>query len=38
VRLSTHDSGGKVTAKDVELARRMDKLTLKSGNLRRSED
>lgn len=25
VRLSTHDAGGKVTAKDVELARRMEK-------------
>lgn len=24
VRLSTHDAGGKVTAKDVELARRME--------------
>lgn len=25
VRLNTHDAGGKVTAKDVELARRMEK-------------
>jgi 4a-hydroxytetrahydrobiopterin dehydratase len=28
VRLSTHDAGGKVTAKDVELAGRMDKLLI----------
>ena len=26
VRLNTHDAGGKVTAKDVELARRFDKV------------
>jgi 4a-hydroxytetrahydrobiopterin dehydratase len=26
VRLCTHDAGGKVTAKDVELARRMEKV------------
>jgi len=26
VRLSTHDAGGKVTAKDVELARRLERI------------
>jgi 4a-hydroxytetrahydrobiopterin dehydratase len=26
VRLNTHDAGGKVTAKDVELARRLEKV------------
>lgn len=27
VRLNTHDAGGKVTAKDVELARRMERIS-----------
>ena len=27
VRLSTHDAGGKVTAKDIELAKRMQKIS-----------
>jgi 4a-hydroxytetrahydrobiopterin dehydratase len=27
IRLKTHDAGGKVTAKDVELARRIQKLS-----------
>jgi 4a-hydroxytetrahydrobiopterin dehydratase len=28
IRLATHDAGGKVTAKDVELARRIEKIRM----------
>jgi 4a-hydroxytetrahydrobiopterin dehydratase len=31
VRLSTHDEGGKVTIKDVELARSMEKIAINKG-------